>query len=111
MTAYLDEQNQDWAQVNELITNSSEEVFWVKFDMDKFDPKSNDDMLKSLHKRTGTITGLDTKNGKMGKTISLTPEGATLDEQEPVKWINENEILVLGAGKKKEISLSIISIK
>ena len=111
VTAYLDQQDQDWAQVNELIENQAQDVFWVKFDMDKYDPTSNEDMLKSLHKRTGTITKLDTKNGKMGNTISLTPEGATLDEQEPVKWINENEILVLGSGKKKQISLSKISIK
>jgi len=111
ITAYLDNPNQDVAMVNELIENSSKEVYWVKFDVPKYDPKSNEDMVKALHKRTGTITKIDSENGKLGSTISLTPEDITLDEQEPVKWINENEILVLGAGKKKEISLAKISIK
>jgi hypothetical protein len=107
---YMDKQDQDWAQVNELIQNKAGEVYWVKFDMDKYDASSNDDMLKSLHDRTGNISKLNTQKGEIVQTISLTPEGATLDEQEPVRWINENEFLVLGSGKKKEISLSKIKL-
>ncbi len=111
VTVYIDQPEHEWAQMNGLIKNSSGNIFWINFDVPEFDPKSADDTQKAYAKRTGVISKLDTKSGKIENTVSLTPDGIALDQVQPVKMISENELLILGQGKKKEISLSKISLR
>jgi hypothetical protein len=111
ITAYTDQPDHHWAQMNELVINSSGGVYWINIDIPEYDPKSIDETNKAVVQRTGVISKLDTKGGKIEKTISLTPKGVALDVVKPVKMINENELLILGQGKKKEISLSKIVLE
>jgi hypothetical protein len=111
LTAYTDQPDHDWAQMNELVTNSSGGVYWINIDIPEYDSKSIDATNKAVVQRTGIISKLDTKGGKIVKTVSLTPKGIALDVVAPVKMINENELLILGQGKKKEISLSKIVLE
>jgi hypothetical protein len=111
ITAYTDQPDHDWAQMNELVINSSGGVYWINIDIPEFDPKSIDDTNKAVVQRTGVISKLDTKGGIIERTVSLTPKGIALDVTAPVKMINENELLILGQGKKKEISLSKIVLE
>ena len=111
-TTYLDASNQDLVIYNQFLQNSKGEIFWLNTDQPKVKGDgAPSDIEKAQGKRTGVISKINSEGKKIEKTISLTDDGIYLDIAEPVKMISEDEVLILGQGKKKEISLSRISIK
>jgi hypothetical protein len=111
-TTYLDASNQDLVIYNQFLQNSKGEIFWLNTDQPKVKGDgAPSDIEKAQGKRTGVISKINSEDKKIEKTTSLTQEGVYLDIAEPIKMISEDEILILGQGKKKEISLSKISIK
>lgn len=106
---YFDASNQDWCVNNQFITNDKNELFWINYDMPKHkDDASSEDKRKAYDKRTGVISKINPTSKKIEKTIDLTPEGISLDAEEAITFVDNKAVLVLGKGKKKEISLSKI---
>ena len=109
---YFDASNQDWSVNNQFITNDNNELFWINYDMPKHkDDAGNADRRKAFEQRTGVISKINSTSKKIEKTIDLTPEGVSLDAEEAITFVDSKVVLVLGKGKKKEISLSKITLK
>jgi hypothetical protein len=108
---YIASTTQDWSTNNEFTVNSSGEIFWIKYDMPSHkDDASSDQKAKALAQRTATISKIDPENKQILNTISLTPPDVTLDEMEPASKVDADTIITLGQGKKREISLSKITL-
>lgn len=106
-TSYVDASNQDLVIYNQFIKNAKDELFWVNTDQAKVKGDGTpSDIEKAQNKRTAVISKINSQGKKIEKTIALNPDGIYLDIAEPIKVINEDELLILGHGKKKEISLS-----
>ncbi|RLD54147.1 MAG: hypothetical protein DRJ05_15210 [Bacteroidetes bacterium] len=112
ITTYLDASDQDVVVYNQFIRNSNDELFWVNTDQPKVKGKGGlEDVKNAQSQRTAVISKINSAGKKIEKTISLAPEGIFIDTDEPIKMIGKDEMLILGRGKKKQISLNIISLK
>ena len=109
---YFDATDQDWCVGSDLRKSDSGNLYWVRYDMPKHsNDASEEDRAKAFNQRTAVISSIDTQGRKLGKSLPLVPEGATLDAQAAVTPIGQNELLVLGNGRKKEIILTRIALK
>lgn len=109
ITTYLDAPDQDWIVSTQFIKNSNDEIYWVNTDKPKYKSgASAEDQLKSKNQQLTVISKINSADKKLGESISLTIDGIFIDIDEPIKMITQDEMLILGHGKKKEISLSKI---
>ncbi len=109
---YFDVSDQDWAVNSDLYKNGNGDIFWVNYDMPKHaDDASETDKQKAWSMRTGNISKVNTNSKKIENSIPLSASGSTLDEQDAITIADSNTLLILGKGKKKEISLNKISLE
>jgi len=112
VTNFFDNSDLGTCVSNEFIKNGSGETFWINYDMPKLkSDATSDDYQNAFAQRSGIISKVNSSGKKLEGTISLAPEGVRLDSEEPFKLLNENEFLILGNGKKKEINLSKLVLK